>query len=104
MSFDSDEHRGNRMSKILSGNVLVALAASAKSYQSVVISSPGIKNGSTYEVYSGGRSSGTDTDGLYSDGTYTPGTQVASYTVSSIVTGTGGGMGAMRGGMRPGRP
>jgi hypothetical protein len=41
----------------------------AKAYQSVVLSSPELKNGSTYIVYSGGSSTGTVTDGLYSGGT-----------------------------------
>lgn len=64
-----------------------------KAYQSVVLSSPALANGSTYVVYSGGSSSGAAVDGLYSDGTYTAGTQIASFAISSIVTtaGTTGG-------------
>ncbi|MCX6032493.1 MAG: carbohydrate-binding domain-containing protein [Chloroflexi bacterium] len=88
------------------GKALLTFAP-AKTYQSIVISSPEIKNGSTYVVYSGGRATGTVADSLYSDGTYTAGTQVASYTISSIVTGAGAGMGGMpggRGGTRPTRP
>ncbi len=88
------------------GKTLLTFAPT-KTYQSIVISSPEIQNGATYVVYSGGRSTGTVADSLYSGGTYTAGTQVASYTISSIVTGAGAGMGGMpggRGGMRPARP
>ncbi len=81
--------------------------APEKTYQSIVVSSPEVRNGATYVVYSGGRVTGTAVDGLYADGVYTPGTQVASYTVAGIITGAGPGMGGFpggRGGMRPPRP
>jgi hypothetical protein len=67
-----------------------------KEYQSVLLSSPELENGSTYSVYSGGSSTGTVTDGLYADGTYTAGTEVSSFTITSIVTGGGTGMGDFR--------
>ena len=70
-----------------------------KAYQTVVVSSPELENGTTYAVYAGGSSTGTVTDGLYSDGTYTGGTQVSSFTITSIVTGESTGMGG-RGGRR----
>jgi hypothetical protein len=78
-------------------------------YQSAVVSSPEFENGVTYSVYSGGSSTGTATDGLYSGGSYSPGTEVASYTISSMVTGSGGGRGGFfgdpgGGGGRPARP
>jgi hypothetical protein len=57
-----------------------------KEYQTVVLCSPNLKNGSTYNVYYGGSSSGTNKDGLYSDGTYTTGTKFESFTVSDTVT------------------
>jgi hypothetical protein len=73
-----------------------------RAYQSVVLSSPELKNGSTYVAYSGGSSSGTATDGLYSDGTYTAGTEITSFAISSTVTTVGSGGGGFPGGM-PGR-
>jgi hypothetical protein len=76
--------------------------APAKAYQSVVLSSPELENGSVYIVYTGGSSIGTVTDGLYSGGTYTPGTQVTSLTISSIVTGSGTPGGMPGGGGIPG--
>lgn len=60
-----------------------------KAYQSVVFSSPDLKNGSTYVIYTGGRSTGQITDGLYAGGAYTGGTQVVSLTISAMVTGAG---------------
>jgi hypothetical protein len=76
----------------------------AKEYQSVLISSPELKNGESYMVYTGGSSTGTPVDGLYTDGDYSPGTQFATFTITSIVTGGGGGMFGMPGGGRPPRP
>jgi hypothetical protein len=71
-----------------------------KAYQSVVLSSPELRNGSTYVIYSGGSSTGTATDSLYACGTYTAGTQVTSFTISSIVTRIGSSGGGFRGGGR----
>jgi hypothetical protein len=75
-----------------------------KAYQSVVLSSPELKNGSTYIVYSGGSSSGTVADGLYSGGAYTAGTEITSFTISSIITSAGSSQsGGFPGGMPGGR-
>jgi hypothetical protein len=57
-----------------------------KEYQSVVVTSPKLSNGSNYLVYSRGNSKGSFTDGLYSGGNYSPGTQVDTFTISSVVT------------------
>ncbi len=64
-----------------------------KSYQSVLLSSPDLKNGESYVLYLGGSSTGTAVDGLITDGEYTPGTQITSFTISSIVTGESAGGG-----------
>ncbi|MBK6647589.1 MAG: hypothetical protein IPG44_17920 [Anaerolineales bacterium] len=83
--------------------------APAKEFQSLVVSSPELANGSTYILYLGGKSSGTPMDGLYSDGSYSAGIQVASFTISNVVTTLGaaggfgpGGGGPGGGGMPPG--
>ncbi len=60
-----------------------------KAYQSVVLSSPDLEKGLTYIVYTGGSSTGIVNDGLYSGGTYAAGNQIASFTVSSIITAIG---------------
>jgi hypothetical protein len=72
-----------------------------KEYQSVLISSPELQNGESYVVYTGGSATGTPVDGLITDGSYTPGTQITSFTITSIITGSAGGM--MPGG-KPGSP
>jgi hypothetical protein len=75
-----------------------------KAYQSVVLCSPELGNSSTYVVYAGGSSTGSVTDGLYSGGAYAPGTQVASFSISSVVTTVGSSGGAFPGGMPGGPP
>jgi hypothetical protein len=64
--------------------------APAKQYQSLVFSSSELEDGSTYDLYLGGTSSGEASDGLYQDGTYTSGTEYTSFTVSDVVTWIGG--------------
>jgi hypothetical protein len=71
--------------------------AAAKAYRSVVLSSPELENGSTYVVYTGGSSTGTASDGLYAGGTYSGGTEVASLTISGMVTRAGASGGGFRG-------
>ena len=76
----------------------------AKQYESVVFSSPELEGGSTYVLYSGGSSSGTVTDGLYSGETYSGGSQVASLSITGMVTTAGsaaGGFGGRTKGSRP---
>lgn len=83
-----------------SGNEVITFAPS-KNAQSVLISSPNIKTGTTYKVYTGGESTGTSDNGIYSGGSYSGGTEGDSFTVSSSVTTVGqsaGGMGAPGGG------
>ena len=53
-----------------------------KAYQTVVLCTPDLAIGTTYVVYSGGSSTGTETDGLYSDGTYTAGSRLGSVALS----------------------
>jgi hypothetical protein len=69
-----------------------------KAYQSIVLCSPELKNGSTYTVYCGGSSTGKVTDGIYSGGKYTAGNQITSFTISSIVTSIGSSGGGFPGG------
>jgi len=54
--------------------------APTKAYQSVAFSSPTLVKGATYEIYTGGKSSGTATDGLYQGGTYSGGTRQSNFT------------------------
>ncbi|MBQ8811676.1 MAG: carbohydrate-binding domain-containing protein [Bacteroidales bacterium] len=68
---------------------------------SLFFSSPGIKTGETYTVYSGGSLSGNTVNwnGWFEDGTYTAGTELGTFTSNSLTTtvgqsnGPGGGPG-----------
>ena len=74
---------------------------SPKQFQSVVLCSPALQEGTTYVIYTGGSATGTVTDGLYSGGSYTPGTQIDTFTIAGTVTMIGSG-GRFQGG--PGGP
>lgn len=88
------------------GNDLLTFT-SKKTYHSLIFSSPDIKSGMEYTVYTeGSYSGGTESDGLMADGSYTGGSVFGSVTVSTILSyvGTSGGMNGPGGmGGRPGR-
>ena len=72
--------------------------APAKSYNSVVFSSPDIKSGSTYTAYVGGEySGGENVDGLMASGSYAGGTSSGNVKVSQIISTIGSGGGGMGG-------
>jgi trimeric autotransporter adhesin len=52
----------------------------------IVFSSSDLKNGSSYNIYTGGSSTGTYTNGIYVGGSYSGGTKKSSFTVSKTVT------------------
>ncbi|MBQ9138067.1 MAG: carbohydrate-binding domain-containing protein [Alistipes sp.] len=80
------------------------------SSMSLFFSSPDIKSGATYTVYSGGSLSGNTVNwnGWFEDGLYTTGTQLGTFTASGTTTtvgqsnGPGGGPGNGGGGFGPG--
>lgn len=63
--------------------------APTRQYQSVVVSSPDLINGETYEISYGGTASGEAQSGLYPAGSYTSGTAYARVTISGMVTRVG---------------
>jgi hypothetical protein len=87
----------------------VVTIAPSKQFQSIVVTSSAIKQGSTYKVYLGGSSTGTVKDTVYSGGAYTPGTEYVSLSIEGVVTtsgqtgGFGGRKGGPGGGTRPGQ-
>jgi len=68
-----------------SGNSLVTYKP-VRSVYYIIFSSPDLKTGTTYSVYTGGSSTGTYSNGLYIGGTYTGGTFRKSFTLTSKVT------------------
>lgn len=93
------------------GNEIMTFAPS-KDYQTVVISTPDLQQGS-YVLYTGGTSSGSEMDGVYNGGQYTGGTKVVAFEISDSKTtwlsetgvtegNPAGGHGMGGGGMAPG--
>lgn len=68
-----------------SGNDLVTFKPVRNCYY-LVFSSPKLTRGSSYSIYTGGSSTGTNTNGLSVGGTYSGGTLRKSFTISSVVT------------------
>ncbi len=68
-----------------SGNDLVTFKPIRNLYY-IVFSSPDLKNGSTYSIYTGGTSTGTYSNGLYTGGVYSGGTLKKTFTISGKVT------------------
>jgi hypothetical protein len=102
VNFDSTQAAGTLVHiEEEDGNNIFTFAPT-KQYQSVVLSSPDIKDGATYAVFLGGSSTGTVADGFYLGGTYTPGTEYTTLTVSGVVTTSGAAGGMMPGGMPSG--
>ncbi|MCH1625967.1 carbohydrate-binding domain-containing protein [Fredinandcohnia quinoae] len=67
------------------GNAIMTFTPD-KDYQSIMISSPKLKKDTSYVLYSGGKSTGNDTDGLHTDGDYQDGTKVVEFTIVDSVT------------------
>jgi hypothetical protein len=86
MNFPQTQKAGTIVNLQDSKGNSIATFAPAKDYQTVVISSPELKKGESYTIYSGGSSTGTVTDGLYKDGKYSNGTKIVSFTISNSVT------------------
>lgn len=95
------------------GNSILTYAPN-KDYQSIVISTPDLKQGETYTLSSGGTANSESNGGLY-DGGYSSGTKLTDVTLSNVLTqisqngsevtggmGMGGGRGGMGGGMGKG--
>lgn len=81
------------------GNEDILTFVPAKTYRSLLVSSPELTKGSDYTVYSGGSATGTSRDGLSSGGVYTPGEQVYTFTVADSVTYVGSSAGGAPGRM-----
>ena len=69
-----------------SGNEIISFSP-AKQFDNIVISSPDIKNGTTYTFYTGGTSSKSEVHGLYETGGYNnDGAEAGNFTAESVVS------------------
>lgn len=85
-----------------SGKEILSYAPS-KNFEHIVISSPDIKSGESYTIYTGGSSDSTENHGLYEMSGYkNDGTEAGSFTVENVVSTIGsqgmGGFGGFGGG------
>ncbi|MBN2085227.1 MAG: carbohydrate-binding domain-containing protein [Anaerolineales bacterium] len=93
----TNRQAGGTMVHIQDGNGANILSfIPARDFQSIVFSSPDLQAGGSYEIYTGGSSTGAFQDGRYTDGVYTPGTAYTSFTISGKVTRIGEGARAPR--------
>ncbi len=85
------------------GNVIFVFKTT-KQFGHLVFSSPQLKTGETYEIWTGGTGSGSPENGVYHSNTYNGGSAIASINQTAIVTGGGNMGGGMNpgGGMKPG--
>jgi hypothetical protein len=89
-AFSSDRAAGTILHLRTSSGTEIFTFKSAKAYRCFVFCSPELTLNTTYEVYTGGSSTGTLTDGLYIGGTYTPGTKSnLTFKITSITTKVG---------------
>lgn len=107
INFDQPQAAGTLICVQTEEGGQVLCFAPGKQYQSVVLCSADLVEGTTYKVYLGGSCEGEAVDGLYAAGVYTPGTEYAAVTLSGMVTvlgtaGLRGGGGFPRGQALPG--
>lgn len=86
MTYPATQSAGTLIHLADSEGNTIATFAPEKEYSSVYISSPDLEKDSSYTLYSGGKSTGTETNGLYTDGEYSGGTKVVEFTISDVVT------------------
>jgi len=68
-----------------SGNEIITFKPTRSAYY-VTFSSPKLIKGSSYTIFTGGSSTGTNINGYYSGGTYTAGTSKKTFSVSNKLT------------------
>lgn len=86
MTYSQTQKAGTLVSLMDDMGKAIVTFAPTKDYSSVVISSPDLKKGSSYTLYSEGKFTGTGANGLYTNGIYEGGTKVVSFSMESIVT------------------
>ncbi|WP_171014966.1 carbohydrate-binding domain-containing protein [Culicoidibacter larvae] len=104
--FNSTQSAGQTINISSSDGTNILSYTPSKSYSSVIVSAPELKNGSSYSVSTGGTDTGSTVNSLQTGGSYSNGSKLVDITLSSSVTlidesgsAVQGGMGAPGGGM-----
>lgn len=101
LNFTQMQQAGTNVAILDSNGSKILNYRSNKQFQNIVISSPLIKQGETYTIYTGGSDTGILTNGYYVGGTYMYGEKIIDITMDSLIvninqngtTINGGGMG-----------
>lgn len=80
----SGTQAANTLAAVQNGDSTILTFAPSLDFQQLLFSSASLEEGTTYDIYTGGSSSGEAVNGLYSDGVYTPGALAATVDTSSI--------------------
>ncbi|RKN75868.1 carbohydrate-binding domain-containing protein [Paenibacillus ginsengarvi] len=86
MTFPSSLAAGTLVTLTDSSGTALATFAPAKTFRSVVVSSPELKAGETYTISTGGKSTGTAKNGLYEGGSTSGSTKLVTFTLGDKVT------------------
>ncbi|SDM64723.1 carbohydrate-binding domain-containing protein [Sediminibacillus halophilus] len=85
MTFPEMLEAGTTVSVEDSNGNIVAAVAPEKEFQSIVISSPDLRQGESYTLYTGGELSGDETDGIFQGPTMEGGTKVLEFSLTSTM-------------------
>ncbi|MDH7497701.1 MAG: carbohydrate-binding domain-containing protein [Syntrophomonadaceae bacterium] len=86
VSFRSVQKAGTPLRLVNEDGVTVLAFAPGKDYQSLVVSAPALRQGSSYRLYSGGTCGATALDGWFTGGNWSGGTLLTTVTLSATVT------------------
>jgi hypothetical protein len=89
-TLDSTVEAGTTLQIADSDGKILATFVVSKSMQNIVYSSPDVKKGAQYSVYSGGSASGTNTGGLSASGDLGSAQKIATVTAGDAPAGGGG--------------
>ncbi|RAP75765.1 hypothetical protein [Paenibacillus montanisoli] len=86
MTFPSTLEAGTLVTLTDSSGKVVAAFQPAKTFGSIVISSPDLKSGESYTIATGGTASGKATDGFFESGSASGSTKVVTFEMGDKVT------------------
>ncbi|MFH5186582.1 carbohydrate-binding domain-containing protein [Paenibacillus sp. TAB 01] len=86
MTFPSQLEAGTLVTLTDSSGKQIAAFAPAKTFSSIVVSSPNLLAGTEYTLATGGKAAGTATDGLYDGGSTSGSTKVVTFKLGDTVT------------------